>query len=271
MNPSDFLDQLQRVGQPLHTMLFGIAMASARLFAAFAVFPPAGDQFLKGLTRSGLVTILGAYVALGLPAEALHELSALETTGLMVKEVMLGLLLGFAGGTVFWVAESVGALIDMQAGYNSVQLSNPLSGQSSTPVSNFMLQLVVAMFYVMGGMLVMIGALFDSYKVWPLLSPLPSATGFSDMFFLRQTDTMMTMVVKFAAPVLVVLLLIDLSFGLITKAADKLEPNSLSHPVKGAVTMLLLALMIGVFIMQVRYALLPTDLLDKMKSLIPAR
>ena len=136
---------------------------------------------------------------------------------------------------------------------------------------DLLLQMVVSMFYTLGGMLVFLGALFDSFKVWPLLSPLPSLAGMSDLVFLHEIDRMMGTVMKFAAPVLLVLLLVDLGFGLITRAADKLEPSGLSQPVKGAVTLLLLALLAGVFILQVRHFLLPTHLIEQLQAWLPAR
>ena len=61
-----------------------------------------------------------------------------------LKEVALGLLIGFAASTVFWTAESVGALIDAQTGFNNVQMTNPLSGEQSTPISHLLSQLVIA-------------------------------------------------------------------------------------------------------------------------------
>lgn len=263
------LDEMVALSEALETVLLTIALSSIRLFAAFNVLPATGPQFLQGLTRSGVVVMIGSYVAFGMPAEAVHDISAAQWLGLAVKESIIGLLIGFAAATVFWTAECVGAMIDTQTGYNNVQLSNPLSGQQSTPVSNLLLQLVIMVFYTLGGMLVFVGALFESFTVWPILSPMPSMQGVSDLIFLREIDTLMTAVVKFAAPVILVLLLIDLGFGLITRSADKLEPNSLSQPVKGAVTMLLLALLVGIFIEQVRHHLLPNDVIERIRSLVP--
>jgi type III secretion protein T len=51
---------------------------------------------------------------------------------------------------------------------------------------------------------------------------------------------------------MVVLVLIDLAFGLVAKAADKLEPMSLSQPVRGAVALLMLVLLTGTFVDQVK-------------------
>jgi type III secretion protein T len=265
------VDSLIHWAGSLKAIFVATSISSARLFAAFAILPFTGESFLQGTTRNGVVIMMAVFMAFGVPASGIANLAPLALAGIVLKEAMVGLLLGFCASTVFWVAECVGALIDTQAGYNNVQLTNPLSGQQSTPVSDLLLQLVIAVFYTMGGMLVFMGALFESYKVWPLLAPMPSITGAAEVFFYRQVDGFMTSVVKFAAPALLVLVLIDVGFGLITRAADKLQPSSLSQPVKGAVTMLLLAFMAGVFVTQVRFALLPTDLIAKLHSLIGTR
>jgi type III secretion protein T len=266
-----FFDLAVRYLEPFGDLFLTVSLASLRLFAAFNVLPAMGEQLVQGYIRTGFIVIMGGFIAFGLPLNAVNELSAAQWFGFALKESMIGLLLGFAGSTVFWIAESVGALIDTQAGYNSVQLNNPLSGQQSTPVSNLLLQLVVCVFFQLGGMLVFIGAVFESFHAWPLFSPLPELSKLPDLFIVRQTDALMSGIVKFAAPMLLVLVLIDLGFGFITRAADKLEPNSLSQPIKGAVTMLMLALLVGVLITQVRHLLLPTGLLAQLQSSLGTR
>jgi type III secretion protein T len=264
------IGSIMALGHAMEDLILMVALCSIRIYAALYVLPATGEQFLQGMVRAGLVVILGGFVAFGLPVEQVTQFSAAQWLGLAAKEAMIGFLLGYAGSTVFWTAECVGALIDTQTGYNNVQLSNPLSGAESTPVSGLLLQLVLAVFYVLGGMLLFLDALFASFKVWPLTASLPSLAGVSEVFLIQQTDALMTGVVKFAAPVLLILLLIDLGFGLMTRAADKLEPSSLAQPIKGAVAMLLLSLSVGVFLEQVRRFLLPTDLLMRLQALLPS-
>ncbi|RQP22737.1 type III secretion system export apparatus subunit SctT [Piscinibacter terrae] len=262
---------LVHIGMSFSDMLKTVALCGLRLYVVFMVLPAMSGDAVQGLVRNGTVVMFGLFIAAGLPPDGVASLPPMMWLSIAVKEAIVGLMLGFAASTVFWVAECVGALMDTQAGYNSVQLTNPLTGQQSTPVSELLVHLVIAVFFALGGMLVLIGALFDSFRIWPLMSPLPSMKGFSDVVFLTEVDTLMTMTVKFAAPVLLVLLLIDLGFGLVTRAADKLEPHSLAQPVKGAVTMLLLALLAGVFIAEVKQFLVPRDLLPRMEKLLPAK
>ena len=262
----DVLAELARANEGL---MIAIALCSIRLMAAMSVLPPTGDAVVSGLLRGGLSVVLGSYIAFGVPTPEVLNLGAVAVLGLVLKELLIGVLIGFAAATVFWIAESIGALIDTQTGYNNVQLTHPLSGEQCTPLSTLMLQLATLLFYIHGGMLVFVGVLIESFKVWPALSPLPSVGGTIEVFVVRQTDGLMSTTLKFAAPVLLILLLVDLGLGLVTRAAEKLEPSSVAQPIKGALTMLLLALFIGVFIAQVRDHLVPFHLLKQLEQYLP--
>jgi type III secretion protein T len=255
--------------QSYEDLLLAVALCMIRLYAAMSILPPTNDKVLQGFTRAGVAIVLAAFISFGLGVPDVLAIGPAAMFGLVVKEAFIGLLIGYAASTIFWVAECVGALIDTQTGYNSVQITNPMSGEQNTPVSGMLLQFMIVAFYMLGGMLVFVGALIESYKVWPLMSSMPSMTGSAEVFIVQQTDTLMTSIVKFAAPALLILMTIDLGIGLMTRVADKLEPNSLGQPIKAAVSMLLLSLLIGVFIAQVRHLLVPTDLMQRMNKVLP--
>jgi type III secretion protein T len=265
----DIFKPMQVLGDTLNDVVGVVALCSIRLYAAFSILPATGEQFMTGLVRGGFVITIGIYIALGLPIVHPEEFTLAQWAVLISKEALIGLVLGFCASTIFWIAECVGALIDTQTGYNNAQLSNPMTGQQSTPISGLLLQMITAVYFSLGGMIVFIQILFESFKIWPLMSALPSLTGVAEVFFVQEADGIMSSVVKFASPVLLILLLIDLGLGLITRSADKLEPNSLSQPIKGALAMLLLALLVGIFTDQVRRFLIPLDLMMRLRALFP--
>ncbi|CAM3428418.1 type III secretion system export apparatus subunit SctT [Paracidovorax anthurii] len=243
---------LFRLGADFKGMLGLLALCCTRFYAAMLVLPATNDQLLMGRVRNGTVLILGGFVAWGQPSGLLTSMGPMVFLGLVLKEAVIGMLIGFAVSLVFWVAEGVGMLIDNQAGYNNIQQTNPLSGQQSTPVGNLLMQLAIVGFYMLGGMLVFVGLLFDSYEWWPLTGMLPSWPVLMERFFPDEISSYAQTVIKIAGPVLVTLMLIDLGVGLLSKAAEKLEPGSLAQPLKGAATMLLLVMLVGVFFHQVR-------------------
>lgn len=248
LRPLDFAS----LGEAVKTMLTLIALCSARMYALALTFPPFGDDAVKGVVRNGLVLVVGAYIAWGQPLDVVKTLTTMQLFVLILKEGMLGLMLGFACAVVFWVAESVGSLIDNQAGFNNVQQTNPMSGQESTPLGNVMGQLAHACFWMLGGIGVLIGLLFESFQWWPLSRIAPDWSAVLLQFTQHHLASLMRMTIVLAAPTMLVLLLIDIGFGLIGKTAEKLEPNSLAQPVKGVVAMLMVALLVGVFFHEAR-------------------
>ncbi|MEX3816098.1 type III secretion system export apparatus subunit SctT [Paraburkholderia sp. BR13439] len=248
MLPFDLL----QMGHSWDHFVTTLLICSLRMLVAFMVLPAMSDEVLTGPNRAAVASIFGAYVAFGQPHELVDQMTTSGLAIYAIKEGIIGLVLGFAASSVFWIAQSVGAYIDDLSGYNNVQVSNPLRGEQSTPVSNLLGQLVITVFWALGGMTFLLGAIFESYKIWPIAAGLPSMPGLTETFVIQQTDTLMQMTTKLAMPMLLMLALIDLSLGLIAKAADKLEPSTLSQPIKGAVTLLLLALFVSIFIDQVK-------------------
>lgn len=249
-----------------HDLLFAVLLCSARLFGVFAVFQATVPQVLQGRVRSGVVILLALFVGAGQSSDLLAKFTGPDLLLLGLKEAFIGLLVGYAAATVFWAAEGVGAMIDNVAGYNNVQQQNPLSSGQSTPISALLLQLCVTIFYTVGGFLFLLQALFETYRWWPVASFAPVPMAMLERFVLLQTDTLMTQLVKIASPVLVVMMLIDLAFGLVAKTAGKLEPNSLAQPVKSATALLVLLLSLTVFISQLGANLSLIDLQEQLQG-----
>jgi type III secretion protein T len=246
------VESLVNAGENIKGIMMLMVLCSARIYVALLVMPVSNDSILKGVTRNGLALSFGIFLAFGQPINVLQAMPTLSLLTLIAKESIIGLLLGYAVSVVFWTAEGVGVLIDNQAGYNNVQQTNPLSGEQSTPVGNMLSQLAISCFYMLGGMMAFASLIFESFKWWPLQSTLPQWTLLLERFVAVHTESITTAVITIASPVVMVLLLIDLGIGLIAKTADKLEPNNLGQPIKGAVAMLMLVMLVSVFFEQVR-------------------
>jgi type III secretion protein T len=250
--------------QSMQVSTAAVALYMIRFTVVMLVLPVTADQIVNTMSRMGIAMLLALYVAFGRPWNELNGLTGAEIGFIAVKEAVLGLALGFAMSTVFWVVEFVGALIDTAAGYNSVQLQNPMSGEQSTPVSNLLGKLAGAVFFSIGGAIFFAQAMFDSFQVWPLADLHPSAQGAYAVFIERQVGSMFSNVLKLAAPVLIVVMLIDVGLGLLARSAEKLEPASLAQPIKGVVVVLLLVMMVGVVFDPLRQYLVPRGVVQQL-------
>jgi type III secretion protein T len=216
------------------------------------LFPPTAEGVLQGRLRNGVALSFTLFVALAQPPSFADSLTGFTLMMTALRETLIGVVMGFAAATVFWVAEGAGIYLDNLTGYNNAQMSNPMLSQQSTPSATLLGQIATVAFWSLGGMQFLLEALYESYRWWPVASAKPMSTDFLGVFAMHQTDTLMQTIAKLAAPMLLVLLLIDLGANLASKAAQKLDLSALSQPVKGAVTVLMLAVFTGLFVHQVQ-------------------
>ncbi len=102
--------------------------------------------------------------------------------------------------------------------------------------------MVITLFVSAGGLLAMLGVVVDSYRLWPVASFFPNLGAVLEQFAIRQGDTLFLWIVKLAAPVIFVLLLVELGMGLISRVAPQLNVFVFSQPLKSLLAHLMMLL-----------------------------
>jgi type III secretion protein T len=89
------------------------------------------------------------------------------------------------------------------------------------------------LFLASGGLLAMIGMLFDSYKIWPLanLAPLVGNLELTAVM-VRGVAELVAIAVKVAAPFVILMLLLEGALGLLSRFAPQLNVFFLALPLK---------------------------------------
>ncbi|MGV2292969.1 type III secretion system export apparatus subunit SctT [Trinickia sp. YCB016] len=264
---NDIFSALPDLGNFLVGYVTLTGVCSLRLFMVMFIFPPTADGLLQGVTRNAIVVLFSSYIAYGQPIAFIQTLRGVTLIEVGLREALIGVALGYAASIVFWVAEGAGTYIDDLTGYNNVQVMNPSRSEQATPTATLLMQIASVAFWALGGMTFLLGTLYESYHWWPLTSSGPSMSNVLESFVLHQTDSLMQTIAKLAAPMMFILLLIDFGFGFAAKSASKLDLMTLSQPVKGAVTVLMLALFVGVFVDQVKEQITLSGLTAEMRAL----
>ncbi|KVK72775.1 type III secretion system protein [Burkholderia ubonensis] len=264
---NELVSALPLNGRGILEYLSLLGVCSLRLAIVMIIFPPAGDGALQGTVRNGLVLLFSAYIAYGQPVEFMGALRGGWLVQTIVREAAIGFLLAFAASTVFWAVQSVGVYIDSLTGYNSIQIINPVRSEQSTPISTLFGQIANTAFWALGGGVVLLGTLYESYGWWPISSEWPSSPAILSGFLLQQTDTLMQTIAKLAAPMAFMLLLVDFGFAFAAKSAPKLDLMNLSQPAKALLAIVILALFAGLFIDQVHGPLTLAGLSERLREI----
>jgi len=247
---NELFADIPQLGHTLTQYFILLSLCSLRLMIVMIIFPPTADSVLQGVVRNALVLLWSTFVAFGQQGLA-PQLRGEFLLLISLKEAVIGLVIAYLASSAFWVIDAVGAYVDNLTGYNNVQLTNPSNGKETSLTSTLMSQCAIVAFWSLGGMMFLLNAIYTSYNWWPLASMMPMPGNVLETFAMHQTDSIMQMIAKLAAPMVIVLLFVDLGIGLVSKTAQKLDLASLAQPVKGALTVLMLALLIGIFVDQV--------------------
>jgi type III secretion protein T len=213
----------------------GAAITVAPLFPA-ALFP----RLLRGAVAVSLALYLYPHMAAHMPA----AMTPLPWLALIGKELLIGGLIGFAVGTLVWALESVGSAIDLQVGFSNAQLFNPFVGHGSGPLGQLMASLAVTLLVTTGGLQILASLLFESFRLWPMQSFYPSTEQLASLAG-GSVQSFAELVVQLAAPVVLLLALVDVGFGLLNRVVPQLNVFFFTMPIKGALAALMIAMYIS--------------------------
>ncbi|MGH8778107.1 type III secretion system export apparatus subunit SctT [Paraburkholderia sp.] len=213
-----------------------------RLLPVMLIMPVFNEEIVTGLVRNGLAVVIAAFVSPVIDPAQIVDLPFLVWCLLAAKEALIGILLAGAMSAVLFAIQGVGYLIDFQTGSGSAAFFDPMGGHEGGPTSGFLNFVAIALFVTAGGLQMIVQVFAQSYTWWPIGSLLPNFSEVLSTFILRQTDAVFVWMVKIAAPVVIVLVLVDAGIGLIGRAVPQLNIFTFSQPVKSALAMLMMAL-----------------------------
>ncbi len=247
------MNSFEEISQALVIFSFGLP----RILSTFILLPAFSRQLLPGLVRHGVAASLALFlypiIAASAPAEPLTLLNGI---GIVLKEVVIGLLIGFGVAVLFWAIESVGFFVDNQRGSTMASSVDPMTGSQTSPMGILMVQAMTVIFFVGGGFIAFLSALYQSYVLWPVFSFFPSMNIEAASYFLHLLDKVVALAVLLAAPVIIAMFMSEFALGLVSRFAPQLNVFFLAMPVKSAVGILILvlyaSLLLGFFSQELR-------------------
>lgn len=219
--------------QEAFELMLGMGLAMARLLPCMLLVPAFCFKYLKGPLRYAVVAVLAMVPAPGI-SRALSSLDEnwLAIGGLLLKEAVLGTLLGLLLYAPFWMFASVGALLDSQRGALSGGQMNPTLGPDATPLGELFQETLIMLLILSGGLSLITQVIWDSYNVWPPTAWLPGMTVDGLDVFLDQLSQTLHHMLQYAAPFIGLLLLIEAALAIIGLYAQQLNVSVLAMPAK---------------------------------------
>jgi flagellar biosynthetic protein FliR len=166
--------------------------------------------------------------------------------GYIFQQVVIGLAMGVIFLVVFQAFVMAGHLIAMGMGLAFASMVDPATGVNAPVVSQYFTILVTLLFLAMNGHLLVIYAVVDSFHILPVgINFLTTETYLTIANF---GSYMFSAGVLIALPAITALLLINIAFGVITRAAPALNIFAVGFPITLIAGLLMLLLTVPVLI-----------------------
>ena len=219
------------------TFIMLLGLIFARLGLAIGLTPFLGGRAVTARIRIGLALVISLLLYTAVTPQVTGEMSTLKVMCLLVKEGVIGATLGFLSQVVFNAIQMAGAMIDYGRGMSQATFFAPQLETNVSLLGQLQFQAALALFLVLNGHLFFLRALASSYQSVPILE-FPrfgdgTLAGMEQMA--HYTGDSIRIAMQLAAPALLTLFLIDVSFGVIAKVASGFNVHNESQPVKALV------------------------------------
>ena len=233
------------LAQVLQWNLSLFLLVLARWAGMVMLAPVFGARGVPGMVKLGLaVSIAILLYPLVLASNPSIPEELLPYVGILIKEILVGLVIGFVVSAITAVLEGAGQLIDFQMGFTMGNSLDPVYGMQSPMMGNFQMILATMLLLATNAHHYLIAALVKSYAYVPVN---PSALPLGIAFYVKLVSNIFALSVQLALPVFGALLLADIGVGLLSRTVPQLNVFSVMFGVKIIFGFVLLLLAVPFF------------------------
>ncbi|SFT71280.1 flagellar biosynthetic protein FliR [Selenomonas sp. GACV-9] len=238
----DFYDLLQG-----HAAVFLLLMT--RVSGIFLISPFFGSMNIPVYFRA--VASLAMAVVLYPVIDNMGMIQAPATiwayAGAVLSELFIGWLIGFVAYISFAAITMAGKVMDMQVGFAIVNVMDPTSGQQMPLIGSFLYNLTVIIFLVVNGHHMLIDALFESFKLVPLLSLSMNLS--LPLIIAKFTTGIFLTGMKIAMPVTFAILLTNVGLGILARTMPQMNIFVVGIPMQLTIGTLILAMVLPFYVL----------------------
>lgn len=205
-----------------------------------------GSKTIPARIKLFLCLALTVAIMPAIPPTQLEHLVSLKTAILIAEQVIIGISIGFITVMVVNTFTLAGQIIAMQSGLGFASLVDPTSGMNVPAVGQFFLILSSLLFWAMDGHLAYLQFVVISFDTLPIDSGYLSIIKFREI--VEWGSWMFATALSLAVAPLTAMLLINFSFGIMTRAAPQLNIFAIGFPITMVTGLMIMWLTFGNFL-----------------------
>ena len=200
-----------------------------RILALFSTAPFFGHRNIPIRIKVALgvaITFLIAPTLAPIP-----DIDPLSWAGLLIlsQQMLIGIAMGFVMRLIISGVELSGELMGMTMGFGFATFYNPQSGGQSSAINQLLSLLTLLIFLATDMHLLLIQCLVESFSSLPIGISALGKNNFQQLAFMGKNIFYIS--VQLSMPIVAALLMINMSLGVLTKAAPQLNLFGIGFPI----------------------------------------
>jgi len=200
-----------------------------RIGAFVIVMPVIGGSFVPARVRLMLAIMLTLVIAPMIDSPDGLEVFSLAALVTLLQEIAIGIATGFAVQLVFDAITLGGQVIAMSMGLGFAVFLDRQRGVNIPVLGQFFLMLGMLIFLSLDGHLALIRLLAESFTLLPIAGAGLTRTAVANL--LAWSGQVFIVAMKIALPAVTALLVVNLAFGVMSRAAPTLNLFAVGFPV----------------------------------------
>ncbi len=235
MNYAELFSNLPNISiMQVLSLFFLIIM---RIAPSLVLAPFFGAKLAPGIARMGLAICVATIF---LPFIAIKTTTPIGFSNIFIlyslKEILVGLILGFFITIPFYMVQTAGTIIDYLRGASIMQAQDPSMQTQTSPIGILFNYIMIVIFFHIDGPFLFFDALMKSYELIPpdkLINPnfLSMKSNFWTTI-LDLVNQIVTIAIQLAAPALVAILMAEMFLGIANRLAPQVQIAFLGMSIK---------------------------------------
>lgn len=202
-----------------------------RMTGLFVIAPVFGRRNIPTYFKIGFSLFLAIIMMNTIKTQNISQYDNIYSYGfLIIKEFLVGIVIGYVSYLFFTSIYLAGQFIDMQIGFGMVSVLDPVSNIQIPVTANFYSIISTLIFLMINGHHSLINALFESFNILPLGSAVFDTRLLNDLT--SMFGNMFVVGFKISAPIIASILIADVLMGVIAKTMPQMNFFVVGMPLK---------------------------------------
>lgn len=200
-----------------------------RILAMIASAPILGNKQVPVRIKIGLSILLTIIIVPTLTVQPNVDPASALGFFVLIQQLLAGLAIGFTMRLIFTAIEMAGDIIGIQMGLGFAIFYDPQNTSYTPVIAQILSVLAMLVFLSFNGHLIMLEALADSFRAFPVNSAVPAAIALHTLA--SWGGSIFSNALQLSMPVIGALLISNFALGILTRSAPQLNIFAVGFPI----------------------------------------